>query len=152
VFLIAAAGEELGWSGYATDPLRQRWGALTASVILGLFWALWHVLPYLQAGHSTWWIGWQCFNSVGLRTLIVWIYYNTGRSVFAAITFHAMSNVSEFAFPNNGSYYNPCVTGLIIVAVAIVVSFLWGPQTLARYRFARPVRPAPRRRPWGARS
>ena len=25
---IAALGEELGWVGYAIDPLQQRWGAL----------------------------------------------------------------------------------------------------------------------------
>ncbi|HLO17241.1 MAG TPA: hypothetical protein VK206_20580, partial [Anaerolineales bacterium] len=25
-FLIAALGEEIGWSGYATEPLQRRWG------------------------------------------------------------------------------------------------------------------------------
>jgi uncharacterized protein len=30
VFFIGALGEELGWSGYAIDPLQHRWNALTA--------------------------------------------------------------------------------------------------------------------------
>jgi hypothetical protein len=34
-FLIAAAGEELGYTGYATDPLLRRYGALHAALILG---------------------------------------------------------------------------------------------------------------------
>ena len=34
-FFFGALGEELGWSGYATDPLQDRRGALRASVILG---------------------------------------------------------------------------------------------------------------------
>jgi membrane protease YdiL (CAAX protease family) len=39
VFFISALAEELGWSGYALEPLQQRWGALRASVLLGGAWA-----------------------------------------------------------------------------------------------------------------
>ncbi|MBW4621698.1 MAG: hypothetical protein KME17_20330 [Cyanosarcina radialis HA8281-LM2] len=35
VFFIAALSEELGWSGYAIDPLQARWGALQGSLLLG---------------------------------------------------------------------------------------------------------------------
>ena len=35
-FFIGALGEELGWSGYITDPLQRRWGALGASILLVL--------------------------------------------------------------------------------------------------------------------
>ena len=41
-FFIAAAGEELGYTGYAIDPMQDRWGALKAGIILGLIWAVWH--------------------------------------------------------------------------------------------------------------
>jgi len=46
VVFIAALGEELGWSGYATDPLQQRLSALGAAIFLGLAWvvaSLWTV-------------------------------------------------------------------------------------------------------------
>src|SRR5208282_1702332 len=26
IFFVSASGEELGWSGYATEPLQARWG------------------------------------------------------------------------------------------------------------------------------
>ena len=35
-FFFAAAGEELGYTGYVTDPMQVRYNALTASIIIGL--------------------------------------------------------------------------------------------------------------------
>jgi|SRR5208283_260348 len=47
-FFIAALGEELGWSGYVTNPMQNRWGALQAGVFLGLVWATWHIVTLVQ--------------------------------------------------------------------------------------------------------
>ena len=133
-FFIAALGEELGWSGYVIDPMQDRWGALQAGVLLGLVWAVWHIVPFLQAHRSLAWIAWQCLFTVAARVLIVWLYNNTGKSVFAAASFHAMSNVSWLLFPIYGSYYDPRITGLITTFAAVIVTVVWGPRTLARYR------------------
>ncbi|MCL1466871.1 type II CAAX endopeptidase family protein [Argonema galeatum] len=51
MFFIGAIGEEIGWSGYITDPLQDRWGASGASIFLGAVWAVWHIVPWFQ-GHS----------------------------------------------------------------------------------------------------
>lgn len=136
-FFITAAGEELGWMGYAVDPMQDRWSALTTGVILGLVWGILHVVPDIQAHRDLAWIAWQRgVYSVALRILIVWIYNNTGKSIFAAILFHDMDNVSWSLFPNYGSHYDPAVTGVITVVIAAIVTFLWGSKTLARYRYA----------------
>lgn len=134
VFFISAVGEEMGWSGYAIDPLQDRWGALQASIILGAVWAIWHVVPYIEANNSATWIFWECLASVALRVLIVWLYNNTGKSLFAAILFHAMIDVTWVLFPIYGSYYNPEITGIIIIIAATIAAFLWGSKTLTRYR------------------
>jgi membrane protease YdiL (CAAX protease family) len=138
VFFIGAIGEEVGWSGYAIDPLQDRWSALQASLILGSVWAIWHVVPYIQAHNALAWIAWQCLGTVGLRVIITWLYNNTGKSVFVAILFHDMLNVSTFLFPNYGSHYDPAITGIIIIITAAIVTFLWGAKTLARYTFTVP--------------
>ena len=131
-FFIGALGEELGWSGYAIDPLQHRWNALTAAIVLGSVWAVWHLVPWSQAGRSPEWIFWQCVSTVALRVLLVWIYNNTGRSVFAASLCHASVNVSAFLFPNLGSNYDPRFVGPITVGAAIIVTLVWGSKTLTR--------------------
>ena len=109
----------------------------TTGIVLGLVWGLLHVVPDIQAHHDLAWIVWQRgVYSVAFRILIVWIYNNTGNSIFAAVLFHDMDNVSWSSFPNNGSHYDPAITGLLTAITAVIVIFLWGSKTLARYRYA----------------
>ncbi len=139
VYFIEATGEEGGWMGYVVDPMQARWSALITSIILGSVWAIWHVVPLIEAHRTPTFIAWQSLFTVATRILIVWLYNNTGKSVFAAILFHDMSNVSYSLFPNNGSHYDPAITGAIVAITAVIVTFLWGPKTLARYRFGKAV-------------
>ena len=135
LFFFAALCEEVGWMGYAIDPMQERWSALTAGSILGLVWAAFHIIPWLSANPPLWVVG-QSINTVALRILIVWLYNNNGKSILAGILFHDMLNVSEFAFPNYGSYYDPVIGEAITVVIAVIVAFLWGAKTLARFRYA----------------
>jgi membrane protease YdiL (CAAX protease family) len=135
LFFILAIGEEVGWTGYVTDPLQDRWSALTTGIILGSVTALWHFVPLLQMGRTPTWIAWWSLGSISIRILTVWLYNNTGRSLFAAIVFHAMFNVSFAVFPNYGSHWDPAVAGVITAIAAVIVTFLWGSSTLARYRY-----------------
>jgi len=134
VFFIGALGEELGWSGYAIEPLQHRWNALTGAIFLGSVWAVWHLVAWAQGGRTPEWIFWQCVETVALRVLLVWIYNNTGRSVFAAALCHASVNVSAFLFPNLGSHYDPRLVAPITVIAAITATFFWGSRTLTRHR------------------
>jgi membrane protease YdiL (CAAX protease family) len=137
VFFIAALGEEVGWQGYAIAPLQERWNALTASVILGTVWAAWHIVPLIQAHRTPTEIASQCMVMVAARILMVWLYHNTGKSVWAAILFHAMNNVTTVLLPGYGWPYDPTVAFIILAVAAAIVTFLWGPETLAHYRYAR---------------
>jgi uncharacterized protein len=140
----AALGEELGWSGYALDPLQARWNALQASLLLGLVWAAFHYVPLLQHHRSLAWIAWWSVGTVALRVLFTWLYNNTGRSVFAAALFHAMGNLSQVGpfldfgpggFPDSAQR----ISGLIIALTAVVVTVAWGPHRLARRRLPEPM-------------
>lgn len=142
VFYVAAVGEEVGWSAYALDPMQGRWGALGAGLLLGTVWALWHVVPDIQAHRTLAWIVSQRSYSILLRILIVWIYNNTGRSVFAAALAHASDSVSYALFPNNGSHYDPAFIAPIAAIAVAIVTYLWGPRTLSRFRLALKPRPA----------
>ncbi len=141
-FFIGAAGEELGYMGYAIDPMQDRWSALTASLIMGSLWAIWHIPSMIQVGQPPTLMARGLLGTVGFRILDVWLYNNTGKSVFGVILFHAMGNTGRSVFPGGRSHYelaSGAVGYSIIVITAVIVTILWGPKTLARYRFGKAV-------------
>jgi uncharacterized protein len=131
-FFLPAACEEIGWSGYALEPLQARWSALGAGLLIGLVWAAFHVVPNTQVPHPPMWHIGQFGNTVALRVLLVWIYNNTRGSVFAATALHDMTNVGEFLFPIYGSYFDAFVFFVIAGITAVIVAVVWGPRTLTR--------------------
>lgn len=137
IFFLAALAEEIGWMGYAYDPLERRWGALGAALGVGLFWIAWHLVPFLQADRSLAWIAWQSLYLLSSRVLLVWIFKNTGRSIFAAALFHATGNLSWQLFPVQGSHYDPRITGLLFTVVAVAVILHAGPRELSHERSRR---------------
>lgn len=134
LFFVTAIGEEVGWMGYAIDPLQQRWGVLPAGIVLGLVWSLWHLIGDWQVGHTASWIIWHRLASVANRILIVWLYNHTGKSVFGAILYHTMLNVSWVLFPNYSSHYDPLVTGVITLLTAAIVVAGWGRSAVQPHR------------------
>lgn len=121
MFIVGGVGEELGWQGYAYPPLEQRFGALGAALVTAAFWLAWHIVPFLQTERDGWWIGWQLAAMVPLRHVTVWIYLGAGRSVLAAVLFHASGNLAQFLFPRFGSHYDPFINCIALSLVALAV-------------------------------
>lgn len=134
IYLITGAGEELGWSAYATETLQSRWRALRASFLLGVVWAIWHSIAFMQTGLAAEWVVWQSIKTIAMRMIIVWIYNKTGKSVFAANLYHTTDNVSWSLFPNFGTYYDPLVIGSINCVVVVIVIFAGGLNGFVRSR------------------
>jgi uncharacterized protein len=130
-FFVEGLGEELGWSGYALEPMQARWGALGASLLLGLMGIAWHLTPLLLMSRTPTWIAWWCLYALTFRIFTVWIYNNTGKSVFAAALFHATLNLAYVLFPVDGSHFDMRLAALVMASVALVVIVVWGPKTLA---------------------
>lgn len=123
VFFVLAIGEEVGWSGYVTDPLQERWNALTAGTVLGVVWAGLHVIPMVQVDQSAAFIAWACLDMIGIRILLVWLYNNAGKSVFAVVLSHSLLNLSTKSLFPGGSYHAERILTLIVFVV-IVIAFL----------------------------
>jgi membrane protease YdiL (CAAX protease family) len=140
-YFVAGQCEELGWSGYALDPLQARWTALRASLLLGAVWVFFHLVPLVQAHRAADWITWWTLATLALRVLFTWLYNNTGGSVFATVLFHATGNLAQIGpFFDFGPEGYPLtaqrIAAQLIAATATVVVIVWGPRTLARNRFA----------------
>jgi uncharacterized protein len=135
IYFIGAIGEEIGWSGYAIDPLQNRFGALKASIVLGVIWAIWHIIPWSQTHQTPVWIIWQSASTVLLRVIMVWLFNNTGKSVFAMILFHTMINISPYLIPGNGAHYDPFITCILLGIPVVCI--------IVRYKYASTVKKNP---------
>lgn len=140
--------EELGWRGYALDRLQSNWSALSASLILGAVWAVWHLpLFFVEGSFQAESIGFGTrgfwlfmIGIVALSVAFTWVYNHTARSVFGIILFHGWINfTAETIEVADVFYYGTWV----LLAVLLVV--LWGPKTLTDAE-AVPSPPLPARR------
>jgi hypothetical protein len=77
----------------------------------------------------------QLISLIGIRTLIVWLYNNTGKSVFATILIHAVYNVCTIMITSLYTSLGRLITSIFIFITAVIVAFLWVPETLAQFRF-----------------
>lgn len=98
LFGIPGIIEEIGWMGYAYPKMRVKLSALSAALLLGLLWGLWHapVVDYLGAAapHGTYWLPFfLSFVAIvaAIRVLIVWIYSNTGSLLLAQLMHVSMT-------------------------------------------------------------
>lgn len=124
-----AWGENIAWMGYAFDTMENRWNALKAAIILGLILTLWHIPIYMYATDDPVFLPSMILFPLTLRILAVWIFNNTGKSVFAATVFHTLFNVGYILLEANLA----TVTAVSVVA-AIAVAYFWGPKTMANFR------------------
>lgn len=98
-------GEELGWRGYALPRLFEIMNPLKSSIILGLVWAVWHLPRFYMEGTTQHSITLSYGIIIALLGYIIYtvlltfmmtaLFIKTGRSIFAAILFHAMANFSH---------------------------------------------------------
>jgi membrane protease YdiL (CAAX protease family) len=100
LFGVAAGGlagffEEIGWSGFATPRLLQKYNVLAAGLLLGIPWGIWHMMAGLMGstpGQELFWLAdfllfWVLTNTA-YRILMTWVYSNTS-SVLVAQIMHA---------------------------------------------------------------
>jgi membrane protease YdiL (CAAX protease family) len=141
-FFFGVFAEELGWMGYALDPMQERWSGLKSSIILGIMWATFHAPVWVLVGASFYWAFWQFIYVVATRVLFIWLYNNTGKSLFAIALIHPGMGIYWYLWPvsaNLGipSFYDPRNLALTAIVLATIVTFLWGSKTLAEYRYVR---------------
>ena len=125
LFFLGAVAEEIGWQGYAYPRLTLRYSLLQAALIIGVVWALWHIIPFALMGRGAMWIMWHSLGMVLMRIIIVWLFVNTGQSILIAVLFHVMSNSVWGLFTNFDPWYDPlfmCVVLLIAVAAIVWIS------------------------------
>ena len=128
--------EELGWRGYVLDRLQLRHSALTASVLLGVVWSVWHLPLFFVAGSYQHGLGvgtlefWLFLvGVVPLSVALSWLYNNTARSTLAVVLLHGMVN-----FTGELVHVTPradAIAVLVWALLAVAIAVRWGPASLA---------------------
>ncbi len=93
--------EEFGWRGYALDRLLVKFGFLKGSLILGFFWAIWHLPWYFTPGQAQYnLLKDSVFHAVMfvpsvmmLSVFVSFVYVKTNRSILAGALVHMFSNL-----------------------------------------------------------
>ncbi len=127
LLLLAAVFEELGWRGYAFDSLQSRYSYLTASVLFGVLWSLWH-LPLIwvkdsyqyQIVQENIWFGVNFFLSIiPMGIIISWICARNRKSVLAAVLFHFIINMSQEVLAI--TQITKCIETVVLTAFVLVL-------------------------------
>lgn len=140
-FLLLATGEEVGWMGYAFEPMQTRFTALNAALLLGIIWAIWHIPIFVFVMQDPVVLIAQLLTLVGNRVLVVWIFNNTGKSVFATILFHAIDNTALVTMPEINAvipWGSMMFCGLVLIT-AFIVTLLWSGKTLSSFKFSNEI-------------
>ena len=120
VFWVGAIFEELGWTAFATKPLQKRHGIFIAGLILGIVWAAWHIVPFMQMGRAGDWIVFHSLTIVGNRIIMGYVFARTNQTTSPALFYHAALNFMPEFLPGVYASYNPMVHAILVWFVAIL--------------------------------
>ena len=132
---LAGAVEELGWRGFLQTRLQRRFGALHASVAIGVVWGLWHV-PMILTGTGDFTVFREYMLNVTVMSVILgWLYNNTEGALPVVMVAHASHNMPRIADAAGGV---PGVFGVLsgdavfYLLCASLIALYAGAQTLTR--------------------
>lgn len=127
VFVFGPLPEEMGWRGVGYDRLQRHRNPLTASLLLGIAWAAWHIPLFLidgtfqnqlGFGSSRFWI--FLASNVPLTIIITWVYNHTKRSILSAVFVHFSGNmIGAIVTKTDGPALLELI-GLTLVAIILV--------------------------------
>lgn len=126
LLLLGAFGEEVGWRGFALPRLQEGHTPLKATLILTLFWWLWHLPTYwtlplainavAQYGFAAA-FGIQFIVLLALSVLCTWVYNGSGGVVWLPVLLHASWNFWSGALGQDAALF--LLPLLLLTAVGI---------------------------------
>lgn len=114
--LTDGLGEETGWRGYALPRQLARFGAVGASLLLGLVQAVWHLPLFWTEGTSLYgsspWV--LLLERPAASILFTWVFLHTRGSALLAILFHASWNLCTNSAGRAGDHWGSTVVVLAL--------------------------------------
>lgn len=153
--VVAGVGQELGWTGFLAPRLQARFNALTSCLIRAILVGLWHLPLFIYSSQQnpavadfqySGWISQKGFLVAFLTMVlmfqvpwsifIAWIFNNTGGSILLVAVLHGsevwLAYILMSAGIDPGNLDNYWGYGVVLIASAAVIVFVYGPQNLSR--------------------
>lgn len=129
ILLMIAAGEEIGWRGYALPKLLESFPPAAAAVILGLMWGVWRIplfslpgMPPPDAPAEAYLI-----YSAAASILYTWLFLGTKGGVAPAVVMHASGDIFIFTTPGLEPAPAAYLTAAVYLTAALAVTAVAGP-------------------------
>ena len=134
-FLTWGLGEEIGWRGFALPRLQHGRGALSATVILGVIHAFWHLPAFfykdtyrsmgLVAGLPV-----LVLSVVAAAITFTWIFNSTRGSILMVALYHALFD--WLSVSKAGGAMAPAVMSSVVWVLAVIIVIVYKPANLSR--------------------
>jgi uncharacterized protein len=125
VVLLAGGpiGEEFGWRGYALPRLQALLGPVSASLLLGLVWGLWHLPRMVDPAAVQHLVPWWIFLGQVLVTSVFYTWLlNRTASVIPALMLHASFNTSAGLLPVIPATIGSTAPAVISLGIATITA------------------------------
>jgi uncharacterized protein len=121
--IVVPIAEEPGWRGFALPRLQQRYGALKASLLLGIVWGAWHTTMFILQGFSPIVFAIAVVNILAGSVIFSWIYNRTKGSLLLAILAHVGAHLSNptHSLPGNLAPFVIYTVAVSVFAGAVVL-------------------------------
>ncbi|HOV10424.1 MAG TPA: type II CAAX endopeptidase family protein [Bacteroidales bacterium] len=126
-------GEEVGWRGFALPRFQNKFNALTSSIILTIFWAVWHwPLFFYRPGYISMDLagifGWT-FSLLTGSVLLTWLFNSSKASILICAVFHSTVDIAFTADLAGRNIMN--YMGFLITVWGILTILIFKPKNLA---------------------
>src|SRR5437773_184821 len=132
------AGEEIGWRGYALPRLSARLGLSSASIVLGVVWACWHLPFFFISGNDK---SGQSFpvyvlGVTALSVAMAWLYWRTNGSLLLTMLMHAAVNNTKDIVPSavSPATHASSLSSSLVAWVSVAILWICAAYFLLRMR------------------
>jgi membrane protease YdiL (CAAX protease family) len=131
--LFFGLGEEVGWRGFALPRFQYHFNALTSSLILTVFWAVWHWPAFFyRLGYTSMDVastfGWV-FSLLTGSVLLAWLYNSSKGSILICAIFHSTIDIAFTS--ENSSQEMTNTMGFLITIWGILTILIFKPKNLS---------------------
>jgi membrane protease YdiL (CAAX protease family) len=129
IFLFVGLGEETGWRGFALPELQKRFSPFAASLVVGVFWAAWHI-PLMGVEFKADVIAPFLLSVMAGSVVMAWLFNRTNGGLLPLPLMHATVNTI------GAGYVFPMFVGSANTRLWWIYSLLWAIVAVALVRMS----------------